>query len=278
MRAYLSGTPECKFGLNDKLVIDKNEKGISDAVELDDCRFHQCVRLNDFDATRTISFIPPDGEFELMRQVSSIDTVFLSDLSHRYRSTSNVKLPLRITPTVTEIGTSQVQYSITIKANFNNKLSANNIVLRIPTPLNATAADCKVATGKAKYAPAENVIVWKCVHSSLSSILVIEVVYRIARLQGGQECTLNATASLTSTTTRQVWARPPIDVDFEVLMFTASGLIVRFLKVFEKSSYQSIKWVRYLTKAEGTYQVRVSDFSSFLLRMLYILSIYSSSS
>jgi hypothetical protein len=69
MRAYLSGQPECKFGLNDKLVIDKSEKGISDAVELDDCRFHQCVRLNDFDATRTISFIPPDGEFELMRLV-----------------------------------------------------------------------------------------------------------------------------------------------------------------------------------------------------------------
>lgn len=69
MRAYLTGTPECKFGLNDKLVIDKNEKGVSDAVELDDCRFHQCVRLNDFDATRTISFIPPDGEFELMRYV-----------------------------------------------------------------------------------------------------------------------------------------------------------------------------------------------------------------
>ena len=70
MRAYLSGTPECKFGLNDKLVIDNNDKGTADnAVELDDCRFHQCVRLNDFDATRTISFIPPDGEFELMRLV-----------------------------------------------------------------------------------------------------------------------------------------------------------------------------------------------------------------
>ena len=66
MRAYLSGTPECKFGLNDKLVIDKSERGAIDAVELDDCRFHQCVRLNEFDSTRTISFIPPDGEFELM--------------------------------------------------------------------------------------------------------------------------------------------------------------------------------------------------------------------
>jgi hypothetical protein len=80
MRAYLSGTPECKFGLNDKLVIDKNEKGISDAVELDDCRFHQCVRLNDFDATRTISFIPPDGEFELMRYAQAcLNFIFFND-------------------------------------------------------------------------------------------------------------------------------------------------------------------------------------------------------
>ena len=40
-------------------------------------------------------------------------------------------------------------------------------------------------------------------------------------------------------------------------MFTASGLIVRFLKVFEKNNYHSIKWVRYLTKASGSYQIRV---------------------
>lgn len=41
----------------------------------------------------------------------------------------------------------------------------------------------------------------------------------------------------------------------QVLMFTASGLLVRFLKVFEKSNYQSVKWVRYLTTAKGTYQI-----------------------
>jgi len=82
---------------------------------------------------------------------------------------------------------------------------------------------------------------------------------RIPRIQGGQEHTLSGTAELASTTHRQVWARPPIDVDFQVLMFTASGLIVRFLKVFEKSNYHSIKWVRYLTKASGSYQIRVRD-------------------
>lgn len=29
-------------------------------------KFHQCVRLSRFENDRTISFIPPDGEFELM--------------------------------------------------------------------------------------------------------------------------------------------------------------------------------------------------------------------
>jgi Adaptor complexes medium subunit family len=48
-------------------------------------------------------------------------------------------------------------------------------------------------------------------------------------------------------------------------MYTASGLIVRFLKVFEKSNYTSIKWVRYLTKASGNYQVRVCVFLFFSL-------------
>ncbi|GJJ12305.1 hypothetical protein Clacol_006546 [Clathrus columnatus] len=212
MRAYLSGTPECKFGLNDKLVLDKGDRPVGgDAVELDDCHFHQCVRLNQFDSDRTISFIPPDGEFELMK----------------YRGTTNISLPLRVLPTITEIGTREVSYALTVKANFNTKLSATNVMLRIPTPLNTTTVDLKAPNGKAKYVPAENVIVWK-----------------IPRLQGGAETTLTGTAALTAVTNRQPWARPPIDVDFQVLMFTASGLLVRFLKVFEKSNYNSVKWVQ----------------------------------
>ena len=34
---------------------------------------------------------------------------------------------------------------------------------------------------------------------------------------------------------------------------------MRYLKVFEKSGYNSVKWVRYLSKANGSYQIRVSD-------------------
>lgn len=40
--------------------------GKTKSVELEDVKFHQCVRLSRFENDRTISFIPPDGEFELM--------------------------------------------------------------------------------------------------------------------------------------------------------------------------------------------------------------------
>lgn len=35
-------------------------------MELEDVRFHQCVQLAAFESDRTISFIPPDGAFDLM--------------------------------------------------------------------------------------------------------------------------------------------------------------------------------------------------------------------
>lgn len=36
-------------------------------IELDDVTFHQCVNLTRFNAEKTVSFVPPDGEFELMK-------------------------------------------------------------------------------------------------------------------------------------------------------------------------------------------------------------------
>jgi len=65
-----------------------------------------------------------------------------------------------------------------------------------------------------------------------------------------KECTFSGTAYPTNMTTR-IWTHESTDADFQVLMVTASGLIVRFLKVLE--NYQNVKWMRYPTKAEGTY-------------------------
>lgn len=64
----ITGMPELKLGLNDKLTFEATGRatGKGKSVEMEDVRFHQCVRLARFENDRTISFIPPDGEFDLM--------------------------------------------------------------------------------------------------------------------------------------------------------------------------------------------------------------------
>lgn len=67
MKCYLSGMPELRLGLNDKVMFESTGRAArGKAIEMEDVKFHQCVRLSRFENDRTISFIPPDGEFELM--------------------------------------------------------------------------------------------------------------------------------------------------------------------------------------------------------------------
>ena len=86
--------PECKFGVNDKLLMRTNNQGgaastgkVSDkGIQIDDIKFHQCVRLGRFDRDRSITFIPPDGVFDVMT----------------YRISENINLPFKIVPVVQE--------------------------------------------------------------------------------------------------------------------------------------------------------------------------------
>lgn len=50
----LSGMPDLTLQFTDPSVID-------------DCSFHPCVRYSRYDRDKVVSFVPPDGQFELMR-------------------------------------------------------------------------------------------------------------------------------------------------------------------------------------------------------------------
>lgn len=78
IKCQLSGMPECRFGLNDKLLLEKEASttGVTRkkkaAIQLDDVSFHQCVKLAKFDTDRVVSFVPPDGEFDLMKYRTTV--------------------------------------------------------------------------------------------------------------------------------------------------------------------------------------------------------------
>jgi len=48
--------------------------------------------------------------------------------------------------------------------------------------------------------------------------------------------------------TREKYSRVPIQVKFEIPYFTVSGVQVRYLKIVDKSGYQALPWVRYITR------------------------------
>ena len=243
MKSYLSGMPECKFGINDKITMETKGKGqmsledpsvrgpgnpagtTKSSIAIDDCQFHQCVKLSKFESEHSISFIPPDGEFELMR----------------YRITKDISFPFRIIPLVREVGRTKMEVKVVLKSDFKPSLIGQKIEVKIPTPLNTSGCQLICMKGKAKYKASENAIVWK-----------------IKRMAGLKETQLSAEIELLLTDTKKKWNRPPISMNFEV-PFAPSGLKVRYLKVFEPklnySDHDVIKWVRYIGRS-GLYETR----------------------
>lgn len=210
MKSYLSGMPECKFGFNDKISLENRPKttsagddltaGGNGAIAIDDCQFHQCVRLGQFETDHIIAFIPPNGEFELMR----------------YRTTKEINLPFRVIPLVRELGKTKMDVKVVLKANFKASLFAQKVELRIPTPTNTSGVQVLCVKGRAKYKAAENAIIWK-----------------LRRISGMKDCQLSAEVELLQSSDKpKRWTRPPISMNFEV-PFAPSGFKVRFLKVFE---------------------------------------------
>ena len=197
MKAYLTGMPECRFGLNDKLLISNEKKakgqrrGKGAGVEIDDCSFHRCVRLGRFDQDRTITFIPPDGEFELMK----------------YRVTENINLPFRILPVYEEISGTTLKINVKVIANFSKQVSAQNVDIKLPVPPNTANVMPKVAFGTAAYNAKDQTIDWT-----------------LRKLTGGQEVTFSAEVKMLKMTTEKVWSKPPINVIFAVPRLPDSSL------------------------------------------------------
>jgi len=225
MRVYLSGMPELRLGLNDKLLFEatgRSSKG--KAVEMEDVKFHQCVRLSRFDSDRTISFIPPDGEFELMS----------------YRLNTEVKPLIWVESVVESYGT-RIEYMIKAKAQFKRRSIANNVEIFIPVPEDSDSPKFKSSVGTVRYAPEKNAIVWS-----------------IKQFPGGKEFLMRAQFGLPSVRKEDPDKKPPISVKYEIPYFTVSGIQVRYLKIIEKSGYQALPWVRYITQ-NGDYELRMPE-------------------
>jgi len=230
MRCFLSGMPELRLGLNDRVQFESSaaSKGPSKqggkTIEMEDVNFHQCVKLNRFESERIISFVPPDGEFELMS----------------YRLNTHVKPLIWIEAIIDKHKNSRIEYMVKAKSQFKMRSAANNVQIIIPVPPDADSPRFKASIGTVKYAPEKDAIIWN-----------------IKQFPGGKEFLMRAHFGLPSIQSEDnPKQKPPITVNFEIPYFTVSGIQVRYLKIIEKSGYQALPWVRYITQS-GDYQIRI---------------------
>ncbi|CAI7914805.1 unnamed protein product [Closterium sp. NIES-54] len=156
-----------------------------------------------------------------------------------YRITEGINLPFRVLPMIKELGRTRFEVNVKVKSVFGAKMFALNVIVKVPVPKHTAKASLSVTSGRAKYNAAVDAIVWK-----------------IKKFPGQTELSMSAEVELISTMVdKKQGTRPPIQMEFQVPMFTASGLRVRFLKVWEKSGYSTVEWVRYITRA-GAYEIR----------------------
>eukprot|EP01099_Mayorella_cantabrigiensis_P000403 TRINITY_DN1186_c0_g2_i1.p1 TRINITY_DN1186_c0_g2~~TRINITY_DN1186_c0_g2_i1.p1 ORF type:complete len:446 (+),score=94.40 TRINITY_DN1186_c0_g2_i1:51-1340(+) len=229
MKSLLSGTPELRLGLNDRVQFESTgrsapSQGRGKSIEMEDVNFHQCVRLSRFENERTISFIPPDGEFELMT----------------YRLNTAIKPVILIDSVIDSHAHSRIEYRITARSQFKSRSSANNVEIIVPVPPDADSPKFKANIGTVAYAPEKDAIIWS-----------------IKQFPGAKEFVMRAHFGLPSITdTEHPGPKTPIIVKFDIPYYTVSGIQVRYLKIIEKSGYQALPWVRYITQS-GDYQIRV---------------------
>jgi AP-1 complex subunit mu len=112
MKCYLSGMPELRLGLNDKVMFETTGRS----------------ELSRFENDRTISFIPPDGEFELMS----------------YRLSQAVKPLIWVEAAVEHHRGSRVEYMVKCRAQFKRRSTANNVEIYVPVPDDADTPKFRV--------------------------------------------------------------------------------------------------------------------------------------
>ncbi|KAJ3713888.1 clathrin adaptor mu subunit [Lentinula raphanica] len=203
MKCYLSGMPELRLGLNDKVMFESTGKTArGKSIEMEDVKFHQCVH----------------GEFELMS----------------YRISTPVKPLIWVEAAIESHRGSRVEYMVKVVAQFKRRSTANNVEIYVPVPDDADSPKFRASTGSVQYAPDKSAFVWK-----------------IKQLAGGKEFLMRAHFGLPSVKNEN---DPPL-----IPYFTVSGIQVRYLKIVEKSGYQALPWVRYITQNGDDYSLRTAS-------------------
>ena len=252
MKSYLSGNPGLRIALNEDLIVGKDNANSYGGLVLDDCNFHECINVDDFEQGRTLALLPPEGEFVAMN----------------YRITSEFRAPFRIFPTLEESSPYKVDLVLRVRNEVPEKTHGSNVVIRFPVPKTTSSVVCEafadaIFAERTAGAPGAGAVVARGAAAGGGRSAAAgtaeynskdrEVVWVIKKFPGGSEATLRARVTLSAPsgpTLRKELG--PISLSFEIPNHNVSGLSVRYLRIAETyKNYQPRRWVRYVVTSNS---------------------------
>lgn len=134
---------------------------------MEDVKFHQCVRLSRFENDRTISFIPPDGEFELMsyRLNTQVKPLIWAEALIETHSGSRIEYVVKVRSNLSPSPATRSSSCRQVKAQFKRRSTANNVELYIPVPDDADSPKFRVRPPSA-LSPVHLLTIMTCRHRS----------------------------------------------------------------------------------------------------------------
>lgn len=228
VKCYMPSCSEMRIGLNEEFSIGKSQlRGYGAAVRVDECSFHQAVKLDEYDAHRILKVCPSQGEQTVMQYQ------LCDDLP--------TALPFRLFPTVERDNGGRLLMYLKLRCDLPPKSAAINVSVTIPVPKNSISLSQELSSPdqRAELQPKNKAVLWE-----------------IPRFPGGAQLSALFKLEVSGLSSASMLEVGPISLSFELPKYTCTGLQIRFLRLSPIQPGSSQRWVRYVTHSDS-YTIRL---------------------
>ncbi|XP_072317874.1 AP-4 complex subunit mu-1-like isoform X2 [Eucyclogobius newberryi] len=226
VKCYTPRCSEMRIGLNEDFSIGRAQlRGYGAAVRVDQCSFHQSVKLDEFDTSRILALCPSQGE----------QTVMQYQLSEELPCAA----PFRLFPTIERDASGRLLMYLKLRCDLPPKIAALNVQASVSVPKGSVSLSQELSSPDQSAELKTRVVLWS-----------------IPKFNGGTQLSAIFKLDVPGLTSSSLLELGPVGLSFEVPRWTCSGLQIRFLRLSPVQPSPGERWVRYTTHSDS-YTVRV---------------------
>lgn len=228
LKCFLPSCSEMRIGLNEEFSIGKTQlRGYGAAVRVDECSFHEAVKLDEFENQRVLRVTPSQGEHTVMQY----------QLSDELPSPP----PFRLFHSLEREPSGRLLVYLKLRCDLPPKNAALNVVVNLPVPKGSVSLSQELSSPdqSAELQPISRAVRWE-----------------IPRFPGGAQLSALFKLEGSGLSAASLLEVGPVSLSFELPKLTCTGLQIRFLRLSPPLPALPQRWVRYVTHSDS-YTIRM---------------------